>query len=934
MPSAESIARALELIAKGRSQYDYFFDNLEDPAWIAPLLKEGFFTSPRPPVVVSGEGTMHPYWPESQYLLRMAERAPGAVAAAVREIPETENVRVTTDICQIGAILPSEFRLEIGKKVRTETRGRPIFFLLPEAMGELIAAIAAAGESKFAMHFAAELLELETPEAEGALPPRPVGRVDAYEYEELARKLIPELALSAGTDALDLGSDLLQGTIEARGERKSPRDYSDFWRPTIEDEQGNRAADVVDGLVTATRDASLALIDEGDAGLGDVIERLRARGWQIFTRIALYVAAERADSDPQVARRFAVDPSLLREAPLDVERDRLVTAVSGNLEPSQLESYLSGVEDGPTFPSSEDADRDRRRVEIWQRDRLAPVAELLDDQWKQRFDELVESYGPPQPGRIRAATAYWTGPTSPMNEQEMAGMPASAVIDFIADWTPEQTLRSASAEGLARVLQERVKSSPMEFGTLAERISGLDPTYVRAVLDGFAAAAKDGVEVPWREALALIELAVESPALEESPERRENDDRDPDWRWTRKAAASLIENVMQNDLLAPELLEQTWGSLRELSWDGEPDDAYERRYGGTNMDPLTLSLNTTRGEAMHAVVAFAAWAAQHEDTESLEAALGNLAEHLDPTVEPSVTIRGVFGARLNQLHVIAPEWTAEKKELLFPADEELRHLRVATWDTYVMWGRPSPTLLELLESQYRTAVGELPVEATRVEAARRDPGEALAEHLATFLWWGAIGTESGGLAGDFFARADAKQAAHLLTVLGRSLADEQNAPVGAEIIARIEALWSAVPSWIAGRSREERSEILAGFGALYASGAFEDSWADRELLALAGEGVLAGAEYVVFDRLVARAAIAAEAPLRFALALVDNPPKPWSIDAHREDLGKIVEIGLAGPERELAEQLVNQLVSKGHREFRDRLTGDPKEIQRRGRLAP
>ncbi|MFT3866177.1 MAG: hypothetical protein QM729_18080 [Solirubrobacterales bacterium] len=924
MPSAESIARALELIAKGRSQYDYFFDNLEDPAWIEPLLKAGFFTSPRPPVVVSGEGTMHPYWPESQYLLRMAERAPDAVAAAVREIPETENVRVTTDICQIGAALPGEFRLEIGKKVRTETRDRPIFFLLPEAMRELIAAIAAAGESKFAVHFAAELLELKTPEAEEALPPRPVGRMGAYEYEELARKLIPELALSADTEALDLACDLLQGTIEARGERESPRDYSDFWKPMIEDEQGNRAADVVDGLVAATRDASLALIDEGDAGLGEVVERLRARGWQIFVRIALYAAAECADSDADVARRFAVDPSLLREAPIDVERDRLVAAVARDLHSSQLESYLGGVGEGPTFPSSEDADRDRQRIEIWQRDRLAPVAERLDDRWKQRFDELVESYGPPQPGRPRA-TAYWTGPTSPMNEQEMAGMPASTVIDFIADWTPEQTLRSPSAEGLARVLQERVKSSPMEFRTLAERISGLDPTYVRAVLEGFAAAAKDGVEVPWREALALIELAVESPPLEESPERREHDDRDPDWRWTRKAAASLIENVTQNDLLAPELSEQTWGSLRELSWDGEPDAAYERRYGGTNMDPLTLSLNTTRGEAMHAVVAFAVWAAQHEDTESLKTSLGNLADHLDPTVEPSGTIRGVFGARLNQLHAIAPEWTAEKMELLFPADEGLRHLRVATWDTYVMWGRPSPTLFELLESQYRTAVEELPVEAARVEAARRDPGEALAEHLATFLWWGAIGTEPGGLAADFFARASAKQAAHLLTVLGRSLAEERNAPVGAEVIARIEALWSALPGWIAGRSLEERSEILAGFGDLYASGAFEDSWADRELLALAGEGVLAGAEYVVFDRLVARAAVAAETPLRFALALVDNPPKPWSIDAHREDLGKIVEIGLAGPERELAEQLVNQLVAKGHREFRDRLIADPDE---------
>lgn len=920
MPDAETLERALELVGKGPAQYDYFFDNLDDPSWIEPLLERGFFTSPTPPVV-SGEGSMHPYWSESQFLLRMVERDPRSVAAAVAAIPSTENVRVVTDICRIGASLPAPMRLAVAKQVCKETKGRPLFFLLPEAMSELIVAVAAAGEPKFALHFSAELLALHTPQTEGSLPPKPIGRVDAYEYERLVGALIPELVPWSGLEAMELAADLLAETIEQGDRREAPRDFSEYWRPAIEDDSENHGDDVTDGLVAAVRDSALALIDENRADLAEVVDRLRARGWHLFTRIALYVAAERASADAAFAQELAMESTLLEEGPLDRERDRLVAAVFGDLDDARREAYLAKLEMTSTKPPSEDAERDRQRLELWQRDRLAPLAGHLPDHWTKRLEQLTERYGEPQPDRFRVSAAYWSGPTSPITEPEMAGMPAAAVIDLVANWTPEQEIRSPTPEGLARVLSDRVKASPLEFGTLVERIIDLDPTYVRAVLDGLETAARQGEDMPWPDALTLVEVAVSSPPLDETPEQRERDDRDPDWRWARKEAASLIETVLQNDLLPSELSERAWESLQKLSWDKEPDAEYERRFGGSNMDPLTLSLNTTRGEAMHGVVAFAVWARQCEDEESLQKALGNLDEHLDPRAEPSVTIRGVFGARLHQLHSIAPDWLAERITALFPPEADLRAQRLAAWDTYLIWGRPSSGLFEILEPQYRAAIEELPIGEDRKAEARKDPGDALAEHLATFLWWGTLDTTSDGLAERYFEAAEPDQAAHLLEVLGRSLAEEANQPASPVVLSRLEDLWTAIPGWIAGRAPEERSVILAGFGELYASGVFEETWADRELLRLAGEGIVAGAEYVVFDRLVARAPSAPQTALRFALLFVEKPPKPWSIDAHRKDLRAIVEAGLESDERELAVQLVNQLTAKGHRNFRDLLQG-------------
>jgi hypothetical protein len=62
------------------------------------------------------------------------------------------------------------------------------------------------------------------------------------------------------------------------------------------------------------------------------------------------------------------------------------------------------------------------------------------------------------------------------------------------------------------------------------------------------------------------------------------------------------------------------------------------------MDPLTLSINTVRGEAMHAVIQYATWRklAQEElDLGSLPDVARNLEAHLDPSRDRSETSIGL-----------------------------------------------------------------------------------------------------------------------------------------------------------------------------------------------------------------------------------------------------------------------------------------------------
>ena len=200
----------------------------------------------------------------------MAERDPRSVAAAVKVIPPSENVQVVTDICRIGVELPAPMQLAVGKQVREETREQPYFFLLPEAMSELIVSIAAGGESKFALGLARGATGIADARGGGpdaSIPDGAAGRATDTRGDHPARIPIPELIPSSGFEAIDLAADLLQETIEAGGRRESPRDYSEYWRPAIKKTLGNHGDDVTQGLVAAVRNAALDLADEDPARL-------------------------------------------------------------------------------------------------------------------------------------------------------------------------------------------------------------------------------------------------------------------------------------------------------------------------------------------------------------------------------------------------------------------------------------------------------------------------------------------------------------------------------------------------------------------------------------------------------------------------------------------------------------------------------------------
>ena len=71
----------------------FFFDGLNNPAWITPLFETGFFFKPPEPIEVNPGSFQMPGWPAGEYLARFANQYEDIVVAVVRSI-RTENWRV------------------------------------------------------------------------------------------------------------------------------------------------------------------------------------------------------------------------------------------------------------------------------------------------------------------------------------------------------------------------------------------------------------------------------------------------------------------------------------------------------------------------------------------------------------------------------------------------------------------------------------------------------------------------------------------------------------------------------------------------------------------------------------------------------------------------------------------------------------------------
>ena len=945
-PTPERVEAAIARMGHGEF-HRYFFENLQSPEWIRPLAKKKFFSSPPPPIRDEDESTItFTVWPESRYLFRMARLDPEAVVETVLRIPETENTRVHDDLVDIALALPGALAARLVPQAKGWIR-TPFGVVLPQKLGALVAKLVEEGEKTAALDLAGTLLEV-FPDPKPVLVPEPIGHVDAWHYERILRKNIAVLVAIVGLPALELLADLLAEAL--RLSQKEPdaddfEDYSFVWRPAIEHGRGFSRG-VSDPLTSAVVDAALHLVTNDQASVADVVLALEKRKWTLFHRIALHVLRLFADRAPDLVLEKLQLPSQYDHSGTAREFWSLAGSHFKVLSGDDKKEILSWIDAGPNleayarrwqeFTGQPIAEKDAVEYgKRWRRDRFAVLKDGLSEERSQQYETLVAELGPSNAiTEARGVTGSGFAQLGPKNVADLREMSIEEIVTYLKSWQPRPSPDPFGAENIADLagnLGVAVATHPGRFSSAAQEFKDTDPTYVREFLQALREPAKKAGALDWKEVLALCQWAMSQPRI--IPGRTGGlFDRDPGWTWTRGAIVRLLAAGFESDTLAIELRPQAWAILRELTEDPDPTPEDEAKcLGQPNSDPHSLSINTIRGEAMHALVQYALWVRRgFEKAPNREVLVARgfedmpevrevLERHLDPAIDPSLTTRSVYGRWLPWLHFLDRRWVAQNLAAIFPEDENLRTLHDCAWTTYIVMCDLYNDVYRVLEAQYLRATERIET-YTVGQSHLGNPDVHLGQHLLTLYWRGMIpaASEPGPLR-QFYANAPDKLRANVTGFIGRTLKNDTD-EIPADIIQTLQTLWETrvEAARQAGKDVSFQKE-LTEFGWWFVSNKSSDEWSVAQLLEVLKITKKIDPDFWVVERLAELSRRMPRKAVQCLDLIVDGDDNGWRILGWKDDAKKILATALGSEDaeaRQLARELVHKLGGRGYFEFR------------------
>lgn len=943
MVKAEIVQKALKAI-KRAADYEYFFDQLSSPSWIEPLWEAGLFKSPFEPIK-EGDYIRFPHWPESRYLARMAPLAPAIVQKLCLKIPDTANVRVHEDLVDAALNMPAQLSVAFVPKVKTWVE-TPYPSLLSEKVGELVSHLTKGGQVKAGIDLARTLLTIfpDPRAAEKAnenkiyrLSPQPRPRFDLWNYEQIIKKHIPDLIAASGKDTFKLLCDFLDSAIRLsrrREDDEGPADYSYIWRPDIETQKHHTVKDV---LVTAVQGTAKSIVRSDITQLAKLISILEGDyNWHVFRRIVLNLLRSFPEAAPMFVVERLLNPDLLDAAWCQNEYRQLLKNRFGHLSPKEQARWLGLVEQGPPTRPWRDKEKSspqelEQETLRWRRQCLAAISDQLPTKWREQHQEWTEGLTVPKDFAPSRSTS-WVGPTSPKSAQDLKNMSIAELLTFLRTWQPPDNHFAPSPEGLGRQLTTIVAENPALFAQGAAQFEGLDPTYVRAIIQGIEEGCKAKRDFNWDSVLHLCHWIVIQPH-EITNRQLSGEETDPDWEWTRKTIGRLLSSGFDEESheIPFELRGKVWEVIEPLTYDPDPTPQYEAKYGGSNMDPATTSINTVRGEAMHTVVRYALWI--HRHLEELPDAKEKLArgfneipevrevldEHLDASRDPSVAIRAVYGQWFPWLALLDSRWAASNVSKIFPQDTSLRPFLDAAWETYISFCPPYDDVYKVLREEYKRAIDRIGEASENRNLA--DPEEKLAEHLITFYWRRKISlSDSDGILTRFYKKATGKLCAHTIDFIGRALYNEKKT-VNNKILEQSKALWEKRLIVIKTAGSSSDTTELVPFGWWFAAGKFEDAWAIEQLIEVLQITGRAEPDYLVIERLASLAAMPQQV-VRCLQMMIDGDRERWNVIGWRNHIRSILSTVIEGSDpdaREAAIDLVHHLGASGYLEFRDLL---------------
>jgi hypothetical protein len=939
-PALKNITENIIPLLQEEASIRYFFEQIGH-VWIPSLKESGMFSNPPEPFQDEDGRITNFYWPQSSYLAKMAKIAPLQVLElAIPISKESNNMLIHQDLAEAATYYPSELAaLWVDFENKWIDSQKTLSLLLPEKYGEVLGTLIKGKQTEAALKltrslFAVYRLEDRLGKEGNALPREPKSRLDLWQFEKMMKMYFPGLIQVAGDKALSIMYELLESVLSRRVEKDDPDDRSWMWRPAVEDHSQNSPLGLADIIISSFRD-TLELLCRSDSTLiPKLIKELEDKLPYIYHRIALHLVSVFSNEVPEMTierltnREIFDQPAYRHEYALlaknnfgklcTEDKELIFDWIRQGLKEQEVTRFFKKVFD--RVPTQEEI---IGYIDTWRRDKLALFSNSLTLEWEQIYQRLVDKYGQANHPDFVSFTTSWMGPTSPKRAEELRSMDTEEIIDFISSWQPdEKKFQSPSPEGLGRQLASLIASDPERFVKKAFLFRGLDPTYIYSFFSGLRDAINQEATFSWEPVLELCKWTMDQPQSISNQS----------WSWTRKSIADLLSKGLDKGKseIPISLREAVWEVLSALTRDPDPIPESEDKYGGTNMDPSTLSINTVRGEAMHALIRYALWIRRYLETFSdkdIRVSLGFkempeveevLNYHLDIEQERSLAVHSIYGQWFPWLALLDENWARNSITKIFPEGKRYRNILIAAWDTYVVYCAPYGNVFETLRDEYRKAIERIG-SPSAVKKSLKEPESCLAEHLITFYWRKLIKIyEAEGLIERFYQKASDELAAHTLEFAGICLQNTEG-DVPEPILKCFMELWVWRIENIK-KNSSAHSKELAAFSRWFISSKLDDEWSLGQLIEVLRIGKIES-EHLVVERLNDLSTNMLANSVK-CLSLIIDKSELFSISLWKDKARIILQKALESGDSKVSEDainIINNLGVRGFLEFRDLL---------------
>lgn len=930
-PTKEDVDILQNKVPNNQVSFGYFFGRLDNEVWLGKLNEAGFFLHPPAPLIGSSEGTIsYPIWPQSEYLSRMASVSPQKVVDIIiqNNIVRTENIYVHNGIFKCAIIMPVELSARLMETELEWISNQRSLFLSDDVLGDIIVQLLVGGYIDLALVLASTIL---MPIIDGQQS-EPRTKLRDWEYGSFLDKITESLTKCASDKGILWLCSLLEYFLTKYFQKEVDQifvsDHSTIWQSKIP--YRRPYPEIKNILVSAIYNVAEGLISESKISIPKFIEILESKKYAIFHRVALCIIAKHSHEEQDLARQRMLNHKLIESFDVKKEYQELAAAFFGELNEEDQYFVLGRLED-----------KYKTRTKEWLESRTdTPVSDneintkleevlfyeihtfydSLPESWKVRLSRYKTNFQPEED-----EDTVWSGPTSPLSDQELSSLSIEEIVKHLIMWKPSGEWRSPTPEGLGRQLSQLIQEKPEKYDSGAHHFkhSNIDPTYVRFFLYGFEVAVREKRVFDWDSILDLCDWVIEQIQV---PKRTLNEfDQDPDWGFTRKAIASLlVAGLNKSECEIPfSYREKVWSLIYQLTLDPQPTPEYEQKYIKSNESPSNLSINTVRGQAIHATIYYSFWI---ERNVGLPVPIGL---HIMPEVravlethlveDSSLAIRSIYGQYFPSLLRLDKSWASTYKPIIFPRQRSEVKYYKAAWDTYLLFCRPYDTAYEVLQEEYSFAVESINTENADEQ---EELVKSLAEHLMVFFWRGIIRLNC-DLLEFFFESITDIVTAHAIEHIGRGLNDVRQ-PLDPSVIERLRSLWE-YRNEIAGRHETGvHSKEMEAFAWWLKSNIFENIWSLEQFnkgLALCKK--VDGFTLHLISPKLMEMSIQNPYDVVYCLSLIEEKDlNGWVLRSNREEVRNTLKVAIESSNekaRVTARALINKMGSKGNMTYADLL---------------